>query len=218
MKLKLIASLLIVGLLGCGQVEEHAIYDTANNPNEFPTAAIGLLVNLENGQLANTETITTAFGDLYTRHSELLDDEDWKMVIERLGGQFGQTADSLKALGAGAYTSAGEYYQLASFARPDEPTFRRQAALFATWLTGLQDSLIDLSAITGDTTPEFDDLVDITRYFLESDATHREFYQTYLTAPMKNLADAGNLLTGEALEQLSPADRELLITADLMAP
>jgi hypothetical protein len=218
MKLKLIASLLIVGLLGCGQVEEHAIYDTANNPNNYPAPAIDLLISMESGQLSSTEAITTAFGDLYTHHSELLDNEDWKLVIERLGGQFDQTADSLKALGAGAYTSAAEFYQLASFARPDDPTFRRQAALFATWLTGLQDSLIDLSTVAGEATPELTDLVDVTRYFLESDPAHREFYQTYLTEPMKQLAGAHDLFTTEALEPLSQTDRELLITAGLTTP
>ena len=218
MKLKLILPLLIIGLLGCGQVEEHAIYDTDDNPNDFPTPAIDLLVGLENGQLSSAEAITTSFGDLYTEHSELLDNVEWKAVIDRLGGRFAQIADSLKTLGVGAYASAGEYYQLASFARPDDPTFRRQAALFNTWLTGLQDGRIDLSTVAGETPPELTDLVDIIRYFLEADATHREFYQTFLAEPMKHLADHDDLLDAGALEQLSPADRELLSTAGLTTP
>jgi len=215
MKLKLILLLLIVGLLGCGQVEEHAIYNTADNPNNYPTSAINLLVGLESGQLSGSEAITTAFGDLYTRHSELLDNEDWKVIIERLGGQFGQVADSLKALGAGAYTSAAEYYQLASFARPDDPAFRRQAALFSTWLAGLQDSLIDLSTVAGEKTPELTDLVDVTRYFWGSDPLHREFFQTYLIKPMQNLADDGKLFAPEAFQQLALDDQALLATSGL---
>ena len=218
MKLKLIVPLLITGLLGCGQVDEHAIYDIADNPDNLPAPAINLLIGLESGQLSSPRAITTAFGDLYTKHSELLDNEDWKVVIEHLGGWFAHIADSLKALGVSTYTAAAEYYQLASFARPDDPTFRRQAALFTTWLNGLQDTLIDLSSVMGEATPDLADLVDVTRYFVESDPEHREFYQAYLTEPMKDLACTHDLLEPEALDQLSQTDRDLLVTAGLAAP
>ena len=217
MKKKLILLLLIIGLLGCGQVEEDTIYNTTDNPDNYPILAIKLLVDLESGELSGSEAITIAFGNLYTRHSELLDNENWKMVIERLGGQFDQTADSLKTLGISSYTVAGEYYQLASFARPGDTTFRHQAALFTTWLNGCQDSLIDLSTVTGEKTPELTDLVNVTRHFIESDPTHREFYQTYLADPMKSLAGTHNLITTEAIKQLSQTDRELLATANLIA-
>ncbi len=226
MKLRLIVLSLLIGLLslaglvglaGCGQDDDQPIYDTANNPNNFPDAAIGLLIGLETGPSATAEDITTSFGDLYTRHSELLDNADWKMVIDRLGRRFGRTADSLKALGMLSYGEAGRFYQLASFARPDDPTFRHQAALFATWLTGIQDNQFDLTALSGEETPELTDLIDAARYFFEASPDHVEFYQTFLTEPIKNLAITHNLVTGDAVRSLGQTDRELLAAAGLTA-
>ena len=215
MKLNLIASLLVVGLLGCGHSEDQPVYDTAKNPDNFPTAAIDLLVSMDGGQLADAQSITTAFGDLYTGHSELLDNADWKAIIERLGGKFSNTADSLTALGISAYAGAGEYYQLASFARPTDATLRGRAALFATWLAGVQNDLIDLPALAGEETPELDDLIDAARYFFHAGPTHHEFYQTFLTEPIRCLAIAHNLVTAEAVRDLGQPDRELLAAAGL---
>lgn len=217
MKLRPIVLLLLVGLLGCGQDDDQTLYDTANNPNHFPAAAVGLLVGLENGQPASAEEITTNFGDLYTRHSELLDNADWKTVIDRLGRRFGQTADSLKALGIQSFSEAGRFYQLASFARPDEPTHRHQAALFATWLAGIQENQFDLTALCGEETPELTDLTDAARYFFEAGPDHIEFYQTFLTDPIKSLAITHNLVTGDAVRDLGQSDRELLAAAGLTA-
>ena len=216
MKLKLIVPLLITVLLGCGQVDEQSVYDIADNPDQFPAAAIGLLVNLENGQFVGSEAITYAFGNLYTQHSELLDNQDWKVVIERLGGRFGQTADSLKDHGVGSYTDAAEYYQLGSFARPDDPNLRKQAALFATWLTGVQDTAVNLSFLTGTNAPALADIVSASRYFLEADPLHREFFEAYLSEAVKVSAGTHDLVRPEALAQLTPTDRTLLVAAGLI--
>ena len=217
MKQKLVVVLLVAVLLGCGQVEEQVVYDTAGNPNNFPPLAIGLLVNLENGQLIGGEAITEVFGKLYTQHSELLDREDWKAVIDQLGGKFGLMADSLQNLGIGSYTLASEYYQLGSFARPDDLALRRQAALFGTWLRGCQDSLANLSGLTGDNTPTPTNILSALRYFLQPSSLHQEFYKTHLLPEMKGWIEKSDLLDQNVLEQLPPPDRALLVSAGLVS-
>lgn len=217
MKLILLFVALTITLIGCGQVDDEAtLYDTNNSPHQFPQQAIDLLTDLENGKLADAEAITEGFGELYTHHSELLDDADWKGVIEKLGSYFSRQADSLRALGVPAYIKAGEFYQLAAFARPDDRAYRRQAALFSRWVEASEDTTIDLSVLTEGTSNVVEDFLPAIRYFVNGDETDREFYETYLLGPIKDLAASHGLLADSVTAELSPADRELLRAAGLM--
>ena len=217
MKLRLLVALPIAILLGCSQADDQAVYDTAGNPQDFPPAAVALLVSLENGQLIGSEPITEAFGELYTEHSELLDHDEWKTVIGRLGGTFGRMADSLADREPGSYGLAAEYYQLASFARPEDPTLRQRALLFNCWLAASGSPLVDLSVLTGSTAPELDAILDVSRHFLLADSLCQEFYRAYLFSVLKGKVDRLDLMNQEAFAGLAPPDRALAVFAGLVS-
>lgn len=217
--MKLIFSVLvfIVSLAGCGQNQNESIYDTTGNPDNFPRLAVTLLDDLQAGELFGSDAITTRFGELYSENAELLDSDAWRAIIVSLGGHFHQIADSLANDGIGSFVAAAEYYQLSSFARPDDLALRTKAALFACWLGADQSPLIDLAALTSNESLDLDQIVSATRYFLLGDSLYRAFFSDQLLPIFNQYIEKASLLDSGALEQLSSADRSLVATAGYAA-
>jgi hypothetical protein len=213
MKRKLIAFLLATLLVGCGN-REDGIYDTTANPDGFPLEAVEIIRDIKSGTLVGGEAIMSAFGDLYTQHSDLLDNEKWKGIIDRLGAHFGKTADSLVQHGVGSFSLAAEYYQLGSFARPEDPDLRQQASLFACWLTTDQSVQGDLAALN-DTSYGLDQILPVTRYFMMGDSLHQQFFRSHLAGLFTDRIDNANLLSSGESGGLAGADRALLAYAGL---
>lgn len=120
-------------LLSCGQGADAPVYDTSANPNNFPPAALQLLDYIESNQVVEFDSITTRFADLYTSHTDLLDNKDWRQTIGRLGFRLEYKADSIASLGLSHFAQAAGLYRLASFARPSDPGIQQTAAIFAMW-------------------------------------------------------------------------------------
>jgi len=213
MKQQLVALLLATLLVGCGKHEDE-VYDTAANPDGFPSRAVEIVSDIRSGTLVGGDSIMSAFGDLYTQHSDLLDNEKWKGVIDRLGAHFGKTADSLAQLGLGSFTLAAEYYQLGSFARPDDPDLRKRANLFGCWLGVDQNVQADIAALN-DTGYGLDRILPVTRYFLLGDSLHQQFFRAHLSGAFLHRIEQANLLSSAGTGGLAGADRALLVYAGL---
>jgi hypothetical protein len=214
MRRKFIALLIATLLTGCGNREDEGIYDTAANPDGFPTNAIEIIGDIESGTLVGGEAIMSAFGDLYTQHSDLLDNERWKSVIDRLGNHFRKTADSLAQLGVSSFTLAAEYYQLGSFARPEDPDLKTQANLFGCWLDVDQDTRADLANLN-DSSYGLDQMLPVTRYFLIGDSLHQQFFRSHLAGLFTDRIEKANMLSSTESAGLTGVDRALLVYAGL---
>jgi len=214
MKHLIIVLFVAVLFAGCGSREDEGIYDTDANSDGFPARAVEIVRGIKGGTLVGGEAIMSAFGDLYTQHSDLLDNEKWKGVIDRLGAHFQKTADSLAQLGVGSFTPAAEYYQLGSFARPEDPELRKLANLFGCWLAVDQNIQSDLAALN-DTGYGLDRILPVTRYFLMGDSLHQQFFRSYLSAAFVNRIEKANLLSSADSGGLAGVDRALLVYAGL---
>lgn len=208
-----LVSLLSAVLLGCGYNPENPAYDTARNPDNFPPPAVALLEQIDEGKLADFDAITESFGELYTGHSELLDDPGWKRIIERLGSKFQFRAVRLRHQGIGSYTGAAGYYQLASFAQPEATQLARQAAMFSTWLKAARNPNIDLKPLLDSSQADLGSLIPVIRHFMLADTLHRAFFAKYLFKPLTSRLNAAEQLTEAALERLSGVDKALMILA-----
>ena len=214
MKRKLIALLIATLLTGCGNREDEGIYNTAANPDGFPAKAVEIIGDIEDGTLVDGEAVMSAFGDLYTQHSDLLDNEKWKGVIDRLGNHFRKTADSLAQLGVGSLTLAAEYYQLGSFAHPEDPDLRKRADLFGCWLAVDQKVRADLASLN-DTSHGLNQMLPVTRYFLMGDSLHQQFFRSRLAGLFADRIEKANLLSSTESGGLTGVDRALLVYAGL---
>lgn len=215
MKPALLVLVLICTLLGCSQDKPHAVYDTDNNPGNFPPMAVDIIRQIENGSLTQFDSITGKFGDLYTQQSNLLDNPEWKSVIDRLGGWFQRLADSLAQQGLGSYASAAKYYQLASFARPDNGILRAQAGLFSCWLTAMDSQKVILPSLSGSACT-LDNIIAVSQYFLLGDTLNQRFFMSTLGPEIRTIVDRSGILKAEALNQLPAADCALLALAGLV--
>jgi hypothetical protein len=213
MKRNLISLLMVILLVGCGKHEE-AVYDTAANPDGFPPKALQIISDVKSGTLAGGDAIMNAFGDLYTQHSELLDNEKWKGVIDRLGIYFQKTADSLVGLGVGSFGVAAEYYQLSSFARPEDVPLRTTANLFGCWLTPDENVRAQLDALKN-ADYGMDAILPVTRYFVMGDSVQQQFFESHLRREFKKRIESSGLTTEEKVGGLGSADRAVLVYAGL---
>jgi len=205
----LVVAAFVTLVVGCGQKQDQAVYDTDRNPANFPPRAVEILKSIENGTLVGGEAITEAFGDLFTQHSELLDREEWKAVVERLGVWFEKAADSLVGQGMASFGVAAEYYQLGSFARPDDTALSHDASLFACWLAA-RDALPENIEALKDGRYGLDEVLSITRYFMLADTVREQFFETYLSVEIRKTMAESNLLGTNPRSQLGSADRALL--------
>jgi len=185
---------------GCGYSPDKPVYDTAGNPDDFPKLALQLLDRIEDDQLASFESISEAFGQLYTEHSDLLDNDAWKSVIDRLGARFACKGDQTLEGGLDSYTQTAGYYVLAAFARPKDQEIGKRGRLFSTWLEMAADSgaaaLID--SLSSDA-PVSRRLRLIKRFAL-ADSLHMEFARQYLS----------NELFGAGFGGITPSQRDEL--------
>jgi hypothetical protein len=207
--------LVIISIASCGR-DRTEVYDTKNNPDNYPDMAVDLIAKIESGDLTGAENITGAFGDLYTEHPELLDHSKWTRVIERLGMRFNEIADSLVEQGLAHYGDAAEYYQLSTFARPGDSTVRFRAALFDCWYRAEHASQLNLTPLVVNPTIEWPKAVEITRYFALSDTLSLEFFRTLLAQPVRERLEAAGQLDMEVVGALSPADRALVSFAGIV--
>jgi hypothetical protein len=203
---------LLLALGGCGYNPDDSAYDTAKNPDQFPPAALSLVDRLQSGELNRMNAISEAFGDLYTNHSNLLDNGKWLSVVERLGAKFGYRAGQLRDSGVQCYSQAAEYYQLAAFACPNDVRLQHQAGLFGTWLAAVERGFIDSASLRSGT-PPLNSVLSTSRYFVLADSLHREFFEANLLRPWQdNLKSAGQL-TPSVVGRLSAIDRTFMAYA-----
>jgi len=193
---------------GCGR--DETVYDTAGNPDGYPAMAVELLNGIVSGQLQGGDPITEAFGQLYTEHPELLDNARWGGVIEKLGTLFARRADSLTQSGPGSLQRAGEYYQLASFARPGEQTLRHKAALFQPWLRATREADPLMKALTDSGVTDPVVLLAAARQVVFGDSLGPTFFRDFLSAPLGDRLTAAGSLDDRVIAGLSPADRALV--------
>jgi len=214
MKRILLIILTVALMSGCGSREDAPIYDTAANPDGFPSAAVEIVRSIEDGTLIGGEAVMNAFGNLYTQHSELLDNDKWKGLIDRLGIRFSKTADSLAQLGVGSYTLAAEYYQLGSFARPGDSTLREKASEFGCWLTPDENVKASFDALAN-SDYGLDHILRVTRYFVLGDSSHQQFFRSHVHDAFQRRIESANLLAQDEYGRLGSADRAVLAYADL---
>jgi hypothetical protein len=210
------ALLLIFVIGGCGYNPEAPVYDTAENPAGFPDPALALLDNVESGELDSYDSITATFADLYTQHSELLDDERWKEVIDRLGVKFRYRADQAVESGLSGYSQAASLYLLASFARPEDTKAQRQAELFTAWSEGIRDSALAEAFDRPETDPSMRKKLELLRRFEFADTLHRSFSKQYLRNQLFGLSSGGDRIENVAAESLDVADSAFLSYVGLM--
>jgi hypothetical protein len=203
---------LLLALSGCGYDPDEPAYDTAKNPDQFPPAAVSMVDRLQSGDLNRMSAIAEAFGDLYTNHSDLLDNRKWLDVIERLGAKFGYRAGQLRDSGVQFYSQAAEYYQLAAFACPHDTRLQHQASLFGTWQAAIEQGRIDTSALCLGT-PSLERVISASRHFVLADTLHRAFFEANLLTPWQDNLKASGQLSPSAIERLSAVDRAFMAYA-----
>ena len=159
-----LAALMIMS--GCGYNPEKPVYNTADNPKDFPRLAVDVLDRLEKGHLSDLESVSDAFAEIYVSHPELLDNKDWQEIVDRLGARFKFLAEkvlSSETFGIDDYTQLADYYTLASFARPADSVLAKWANEFSCW-RDVVDAFPRLKNAVGRTTMENKDKIEIVKF------------------------------------------------------
>ena len=206
--------LLVFTIVGCGYDPDKPVYDTANNPEHFPDAAVSLLQTIESGKLQNYDQITESFADLYTQNPELLDNESWKDIIDRLGAKFRYEADELLKKGPEDYSQVASLYLLASFARPDDRKVQERARLFTMWTDAMEDTTLARLVEKSGGNMSMAGKLELLRHFEVSDSLSRRFAFEYLRHQLFELHTGGRL-EPSVVKSLSPANQSLVAYADL---
>lgn len=200
-------------LCGCGYDPEKPVYDTQANPEGYPALAVLLVQRVDNGTLMDNDSITNAFADLYTRHPELLDNQDWLEVISRIGVKFRYRADNLVEQGIPNYDKAAQLYMLAAFARPTDERLQQRRQLFTAWERARYDGVAPANFDPQTNPVALEDQLRILRYFMLSDTTSRQFADEFLVPRLLNTPAAESALeTVPGKRQLSTADKCFLTT------
>jgi hypothetical protein len=201
-----LVAITVLLLAGCGYNPEDPAYDTTANPDNFPQKALTLLDDVESGSLTAYDSITSRFADLYTESSDLLDNQAWKDVIDRVGSKFQYRADQAVENGIGSYTEAASMYLLASFAHPEDTRLAERSSLFSVWtdVAGAEE----ISSLTGSEALLADQLGFLRKFEL-ADSLHRQFSKQYLRRRLL-MPEAGGRLEESSITALEPADRAFL--------
>jgi len=203
--MRYILSLLVcMFLVGCTQTQDQIVYDTANNPDNFPDQAVVLLDSIDSESLTTFEEISERFGQLYTNHPQLLGDETWRLVVSRLGLWFHREGEQLLSEGLSGYTDVAGYFALAALARPSDSIIQGDHAIFACWAkaaakeetAALMDSLTLDSLIA----PR----LRFVRHFILADSLHQQFAREYLIPEL--FGGTSNSLTSDEATNLTRAE------------
>ena len=183
----LLSAILVVTLLSaCGYNPEDPVYNTAKNSKDFPTMAVSLLDDMEEGQIAGLDSVSNSFAELYIAHPELLDNNDWQEIISRLGSRFLFLAERLRDsqdFGINDYTQIADYYTLAAFAHPGDTGLYRLAEAFACWRTAVE-AHPRLDNPVGRSTMTLSDKISVVRLLAYADDACREYLHDYLLTPL----------------------------------
>jgi hypothetical protein len=202
-----IVLLLAVLAGGCGYDPKDPVYDTAKNPKGYPDAAVELLTQVESDQLVTLEQISESFGNLYTEHSDLLDNEEWRDIIDRLGLRLQYKAGLALEGGVTSFTQVGDYYALAAFARPSDAEIRRQSTLFTAW----RSYLTSHESFTADKSLSLSDQLSLAKSFLLGDSLAHEFGREYLVPVLFQPGD----ITPQTVQDLPLYEQAFLAYAGL---
>lgn len=201
--------------LGCGYNPDTPVYDTLANPDGFPQPALNLVNGIEKSQLATYDAITSAFGELYSTRPDLLDNTAWEEIVSRLGVKFRLRADSLASLGIAHYRQAGEFYTLASFARPLDQQGQERRLLFDAWEKAVRDSVIDTSRFTDAANAGITERLTLLKYFLLGDSLRQRFGQDFLLQQLLDMDSVEAALKPSSTHPLSAVDRCFLAVTGL---
>lgn len=197
--------LIAIFSLGCSSDQPAEIYDTKANPLNFPEQAVQLLEDVESEKLVTLEEISEAFADLYTSNSALLDNDQWRDIIDRLGVRLGTKANQLVKQGLEGYVRAADYFALAAFARPDDAALGEMREMFTPMML-LAPSLSDPAFWGGQSLKA---KIAILQRFYAFGADGRRFADNFLAERLITPADLA------AASGLTTADRAFLAVAGL---
>jgi len=175
MKRFFVVQALVLMIAGCGYNPETPVYDVANNPDGFPPAAIGLIERLEEHPRWPADSLTADFTSLYSEHPELLNDDYWREVVDRIGLKVRYRADKLVDSGLAEFPEAGRLYAFAAAARPNDEKAAYPAEMFAC----LDSGAMTFATAEGDTIPLLSRLNYLHSRLFGDIACH-EFVRTYL--------------------------------------
>ncbi|MBN1212007.1 MAG: hypothetical protein JXA92_05465 [candidate division Zixibacteria bacterium] len=202
---------LVILAAGCGEYDPRKpVYNTTDNPDNYPPIAINLLDGIENGTLVGYDTIILTFADLYTEHGELLDNNKWSEIVKRLGLKFKYYADSLVPQGIDKFYPAAEWYALAVFARPDDENLTRDGDLFGIWKKAVDDGTIAANFNVPGYKAEFTEQLDLLRYFLFNDSLYSEFGREHLMPTLLGQYSMENPIESSITDKLSLPDKAFL--------
>ena len=183
-RLSALLLLCALGLTSCGEDPSASIYDTAENPQKFPAAALALIDGIESGALNDYDTIVASFEQLYAEHIELVDIPAWGRVISKFGARFAVRADSLAALGLPHYYQAGGLYALASYAQPDDNRLYLLKEQFDGWRMAVDINLIPDLFLRGDQPASLHENIELLKQFYLADSTYNLFADNFLVKPL----------------------------------
>ncbi len=188
-----ILSIVFLCFTGCtsSSDSEQSIYDTVNNPDGFPNAALTLLKMIESNQLTNYDQILAGFGDLYMAHSDLLDNVKWRATVDRLGTFLNNRAEKLVLEGPEMYLRASDYYRIALLSKPDDTLLQNKVNIFRMWSEASGKGFLDRLNLT-DSVWSVEHMVDAISLLVPDDQYARQFIHEYLV-PLVHLPDKSTL-------------------------
>ncbi|MDF1544091.1 MAG: hypothetical protein P1R58_03195 [bacterium] len=208
-------------LIGCGYNPDEPLYDVAANPENFPEAALALISEVDSDQVLDVEQVVTQFVDLYSSHQELLDNHEWKELVNRMGHKLRIKADKLAVEGIENYMMAADHYQLASFARPGDERLQKTSERYECWRNYDRESIIQLAAAIGKdgfTLKSLQEIIESLKRFAYTDSVHFEFAQQLLVEPLLKTPYRQNPKSSDLLDSLSAPERNFLACWELVRP
>ena len=213
MKIIIIIIAVLFFILGCGYNPKDPVYDTKNNPNNFPKQAILLLDKIDQVGLSQPDSIIEAFSNLYLSEQSLLENNQWKEIVSTLGLKFRYCADLLVEDGIEKYSQAVGYYTLASFARPGDLKLSAKQKLFATLTNELSEYFINSKNNYKNEKLSFTDtraLIDSFKNYYFKDSIHQEFSVKYLKNELLIPLVNHSSFKKDIIDSLSNSDKAFL--------